>query len=86
LCIKADLLFEIVTSIEFWFSFMIGNLINEFKKQKTMNILKSVIVGVGTIMWSLKTNMIRKFDNNSSALQGDSKGVRIPLSTPINLN
>lgn len=65
---------------------MIGNLINEFKKQKTMNILKSVIVGVGTIMWSLKTNMIRKFDNNSSALQGDSKGVRIPLSTPINLN
>jgi hypothetical protein len=33
---------------------MIGNLINELKNLKTMNIFKSVIVGVGAVMWSLK--------------------------------
>lgn len=79
---KVELLYEIVTGIEFWLSFMIGNLINELKKQKTMNILKSIIVGVGAVMWSLKTNMTREFDNNSLAYQDNSKGVRIPLSTP----
>jgi hypothetical protein len=41
-------------SIEFWISFMISNLINELKKQKSMNILKNVIVGVGAVMWSLR--------------------------------
>lgn len=32
---------------------MISNLINELKKQKAMNILKTIIVGVGAVMWSL---------------------------------
>lgn len=32
---------------------MIGNLINELKKQKAMNKLKNIIVGVGVVMWSL---------------------------------
>jgi hypothetical protein len=40
-------------SIEFWINFMIGNLINELKKQKAMNKLKNIIVGVGVVMWSL---------------------------------
>lgn len=80
---KVDLLFEIVTSIEFWLSFMISNLINELKKQKAMNIIKNIIVGVGAVMWSLKTNMTREIDYNISAYQDNSKGVRIPLSTPL---
>lgn len=33
---------------------MISNIINELKNQKAMNLLKSVIVGVGAVMWSLK--------------------------------
>ncbi len=78
---KVELFYEIVTSVEFWLSFIIGNLINELKKQKTMNILKSVIVGVGAVMWSLKTNMTREFCKYNFAYQDNSKGVRIPLST-----
>lgn len=70
-------------SVEFWTSFMIGNLINELKNLKTMNILKSVIVGVGAVMWSLKTNMTHEMDYNFSIYQDKSKGVRIPLSTLI---
>lgn len=70
-------------SVEFWTSFMIGNLINELKNLKTMNILKSVIVGVGAVMWSLKTNMTHKMDYNFLIYQDKSKGVRIPLSTPL---
>jgi hypothetical protein len=70
-------------SIEFWISFMIGNLINELKNQKTMNTLKNIIVGVGAVMWSLKTNMTHKSDCNTLTYQDNSKGVRIPLSTPF---
>jgi len=81
LCTRVDILFEVVMSIEFWISFMIGNLINELKKQKTMNILKTIIVGVGAVMWSLKTNMTHEMDCNLLAYQDNSKGVRIPLST-----
>jgi hypothetical protein len=78
---RVELIYEIVTSVEFWLSFINGNLINDLKKQKTMNILKSVIVGVGAIMWRLKTNMTREFCKNNFAFQDDSKGFRIPLST-----
>lgn len=70
-------------SIEFWINFMIGNLINELKKQKAMNKLKNIIVGVGVVMWSLKTNMTHKSDSNKLTYQDNSKGVRIPLSTPF---
>lgn len=81
MCIRVELFYEIVTSVEFWLSFMISNLINELIKQKTMNILKSVIVGVGAVMWGLKTNMTREFYKNNFSYQDNSKGVRIPLST-----
>jgi len=54
LCTRVDLLYEIVMSIEFWSSFKIANLIHKLKNQKTINIFKSVIVGVGAVMWSLK--------------------------------
>jgi len=81
LCLRVDMLFEVVMSIEFWISFIISNLINELKKQKAMNILKTIIVGVGAVMWSLKTTMTHKIDNKVLAYQDNSKGVRIPLST-----
>lgn len=70
-------------SIEFWLNFMIGNLIDELKKQKAMNKLKNIIVGVGVVMWSLKTNMTHKSDSNKLTYQDNNKGVRIPLSTPF---
>jgi uncharacterized protein (DUF983 family) len=46
------MIYEVVMSIEFWASFILKQFINEFLKLKTMNILKSVIVGVGAIVWS----------------------------------
>jgi len=36
---------------------MISKIINEIKTQNTMNTLKTIIVGVGAVIWSLKTNM-----------------------------
>lgn len=44
-------------SVEFWISFMISKMIDEIKTQNAMNTLKTIIVGVGAVMWSLKTNM-----------------------------
>ncbi len=69
-------------SIEFWFSFIINNLIYEHKKLNNMNILKSIFVGVGAVMWSPRTNMTYEVENNFSSCQDNSKGVRVPLSTP----
>lgn len=51
-------------SIEFWISFIIGNLINELKNQNDMNTFKNIIVGVGATMWSLKTDMTHKSEYN----------------------
>lgn len=65
---------------------MIGNLINELKKQKTMNIFKTIIVGVGAVMWSLKTTMTHKMNDNILTYQDKSKGGRIPLSTLYFIN
>jgi len=52
LCEKVDLVYDVITSLEFWISFILKQFINEILKLKTMNILKSVIVGVGAIVWS----------------------------------
>jgi len=42
---------NMVTSIEFWMSLMIKQLITELLKFKPMNILKNIIVGVGAVVW-----------------------------------
>jgi len=52
LCQQVDLVYDVITSLEFWISFIVKQFINEILKLKTMNILKSVIVGVGAIVWS----------------------------------
>jgi hypothetical protein len=52
LCQQVDLVYDVITSVEFWISFIVKQFINEFLKLKTMNIFKSVIVGVGAIVWS----------------------------------
>jgi hypothetical protein len=52
LCQQVDLVYNVITSVEFWISFILKQFINEILKLKTMNIIKSVIVGVGAIMWS----------------------------------
>lgn len=52
MCQRVDLVFDVITSVEFWISFIVKQFINEFLKLKTMNIFKSVIVGVGAIVWS----------------------------------
>lgn len=52
MCQQVDLVYDLITSLEFWISFIVKQFINEILKLKTMNILKSVIVGVGTIVWN----------------------------------
>ncbi|MGK0308096.1 MAG: hypothetical protein ACI8RP_001054 [Urechidicola sp.] len=52
MCQQVDLVYDVITSVEFWISFIVKQFINEFLKLKTMNIFKSVIVGVGAIVWS----------------------------------
>ena len=52
MCEQVDLVYDIITSVEFWMSFFLKQFINECLKLKTMNIFKSVIVGVGAIVWS----------------------------------
>ena len=52
MCTQIDIVYDITTSIEFWVSFIVERFINECLKLKTMNIVKSVLVGVGAIMWS----------------------------------
>ena len=52
MCQQVDLVYNVITSVEFWISFILKQFINEILKLKTMNIIKSVIVGVGAIMWS----------------------------------
>jgi hypothetical protein len=44
-------MYNIVTSIEFWMSLIISNIIVELNKFEPMNILKTIFVGVGTIVW-----------------------------------
>ena len=52
MCTQVDVVYDIITGVEFWVSFFLKQFINECLKLKTMNIFKSVIVGVGAIMWS----------------------------------
>ena len=44
-------MYDMVTSIEFWISFTINYFIVELLKFKPMDIKKSIIVGVGAIVW-----------------------------------
>lgn len=52
MCQQVDLVYDVITGVEFWISFILKQFINEILKLKTMNIFKSVIVGVGAIVWS----------------------------------
>lgn len=54
MCQQVDLVYDVITGVEFWISFILKQFINEILKLKTMNIFKSVIVGVGAIVWSHK--------------------------------
>ena len=76
-----DLVYDVITNIEFWMSFILKQFINEITKDKSMNTLKSVIIGVGAIMWSHTQIRFVEQINSTSTRQDNSKGVRLPLST-----
>lgn len=44
---------SIVIGIEVWFGFTIFSIIVELLEPETMNKIKSVIAGVGAMMWGL---------------------------------
>lgn len=52
MCTQIEVVYDIITSIEFWVSFIVERFINECLKLRTVNIIKTVIVGVGAIVWS----------------------------------
>jgi hypothetical protein len=79
LCSEVELMFNIVTSIEFWMSLIIKQLIVELVKFKPMNILKNVIVGVGAVVWDHNIMTCRVLFGET-AYQDGSNGGSIPPS------
>ncbi len=70
-------MYSIVTSIEFWMSFMINLLIVELLKFKPMDIFKSILVGVGAMVWG-PNNMTCKILCGETTYQDDSIGGSSP--------
>ncbi len=77
MCTNVELMYSIVTSIEFWMSLIISNLIVELKNLKPMNVLKTIIVGVGAIVWG-HSNMTCRILCKETAHQDNSDGGSIP--------
>jgi hypothetical protein len=70
-------MYNIVTSIEFWMSLTISNIIVELKNLKPMNIFKTIIVGVGAIVWG-HSIMACRILCKETAYQDRSDGGSIP--------
>jgi len=60
LCTEIDLMYTMITSIEFWVGFMIKFLITELINLKPMNSLKIVVAGVGAIIQRYSGALKRK--------------------------
>jgi len=70
-------MYSIVTSIEFWISLTVNYLIVELLKFKPMNILKSILIGVGAMVWGHNI-MTCRILYGETAYQDDSEGGSIP--------
>ena len=68
-----------VTSIEFWMSLMIKQLITELLNFKPMNILKNIIIGVEAVVWDHNI-MTCSVLIGETAYQDGSDGGSIPPS------
>jgi len=79
LCTKVELMYDIVTSIEFWMSLIIKQLIVKLLKFKPMNILKNIIIGVGAVVWDHNI-MTCRILFGETAYQDGSDGGSIPPS------
>lgn len=60
MCTEIDLMYTMITSIEFWVGFMIKFLITELINLKPMNSLKIVVAGVGAIIQRYSGALKRK--------------------------
>lgn len=76
-------MYNMVTSIEFWMSLMIKQLIVELLKFKPMNILKNVIVGVVAVVWDHNIMTCRILCGQTTYQDG-SDGGSIPPSHSLN--
>lgn len=77
MCSEVELMYNIVTGIEFWISLTVNFLIVELLKFKPMNIIKSIFVGVGAMVWGHNI-MTCKILCGETAYQDDSDGGSIP--------
>ena len=77
MCTNVELMYSIVTSIEFWMSLIISNIIVELKNLKPMNIFKAIIVGVGAIVWG-HSIMTCRILYKETANQDNGDGGSIP--------
>jgi uncharacterized protein (DUF983 family) len=82
LCLEFDLMFNVVTSIEFWVSLALNKIIVKLSKSKLMNNLKSIMIGVGAVVWDhniMTCNALLKNENDQDVSDGGS----IPPSHPF---
>ena len=54
MCYQIDVVYKMITSIEFWVGFIIRLIIIESIKLRPMNNIKIIIAGVGAMMWGPK--------------------------------
>jgi hypothetical protein len=74
---EVELMFSIVTNIEFWMSLIIMQLVVELVNFKPMNIFKNVIIGVGAVVWDHNIMTCRVLFGET-AYQDGSDGGSIP--------
>ncbi len=70
-------MYNLVTSIEFWVSLTVNYLIVELLKFKPMNMFKSILVGVGAMVWG-HNNMTCKILFGETTYQDYSEEGSIP--------
>ena len=79
MCSEVELMYNIVTSIEFWMSLTIKKLIEKMIKFEPMNIFKNIIVGVVAVVWGHNI-MTCKILFGETTYQDSSNGGSIPPS------
>ena len=85
MCSEVELMFNIVTSIEFWMSLTIKQLFVELVKFKPMNIFKNVIIGVVAEVWDHNIMTCRVLFGKTAYQEG-SYGGSIPPSHSLLTN
>jgi hypothetical protein len=86
LCSEVEWMYNMITSIEFWMSLVIKQLIIELLKFKPMNILKNIIVGVGAVVWDHNIMTCRILCGETAYQDGSDGGSILPSHSLLKTN